>query len=178
MESSDELIRNHFLGYQRLASGVCLRMIPQAGLLGFGPGSWTGSYSHFTTDPFMRTFFLGIQFANEDYLQTVVEWGLLGALAWAILAFGGLWCGVKRLARYRLNGNDICEEEGLIVGALFSLTGVFIHALIDFPLQIPSIQLYVMVLLGLLWSSDSKVNALRFIPRAQSETVPMGGPLL
>ena len=161
IESSGALSveHGHFLGYQRVASAVCLRMIPQAGLLGFGPGSWTGSYPHFTKDPFLRTFFLGLQFANVDYLQTIVEWGLLGAAAWGVLAFGGVWRGMKRLAKSRAAGGDITEDEGMTAGMVLSLTGVLIHALIDFPLQIPSIQLFVMVLLGLLWSDERSRRA-------------------
>ena len=36
-------------------------------------------------------------------------------------------------------------------GALFSLAGVMLHALVDFPLQIASLQLYTMLVAGILW---------------------------
>jgi hypothetical protein len=38
------------------------------------------------------------------------------------------------------------------LACLLSLTGVVLHALVDFPLQIASLALYVAVVLAFLWS--------------------------
>jgi hypothetical protein len=148
---SNNPIASQFMGDRRLADATCMRMIPEAGLFGFGPGTWSRTYYHFTTDPLLRTFFLYVQFAHEDYLQTIVEWGVLGAGAWGWIVFGGLKSGFSRLARFRRECQEISREEGIVLGAVMGVAGVLLHALIDFPLQIPSIQLYTCVLLGLLW---------------------------
>ena len=157
--ASNNPIASQFLGDRRLADATCLRMIPEAGLFGFGPGTWTRTYYHFTTDRFLRTFFLYMQFAHEDYLQTIVEWGILGAGAWGWIVFGGLKTGFLRLARFRRECEEISREEGIVLGAVMGVAGVLLHALLDFPLQIPSIQLYACVLLGLLWQRKSEEPA-------------------
>lgn len=142
-----------FLGDRGVAATTCLRMIPKSGLLGFGPGSWAATYPHFTEDPFVRTFFLYLQFAHSDWLQTVVEWGLLGALGWALLVAGGFRQILRRLRWTRRMKTGLGRREILSAAVLASLVGILIHGSIDFPLQIPSLQLYFIVLLGLAWRS-------------------------
>jgi hypothetical protein len=142
-----------FFGVREEAALTCLRMIPQAGLLGFGPGSWSANYPRFTDDATLRTFFLHLQFAHTDWLQTVVEWGILGALAWGILVGGGLWEALRSLRESRVKKVEIGSREAMVAGVATALGGLLLHALIDFPLQIPSIQLYFVVLLALAWNA-------------------------
>ncbi len=159
MESKDPVARTLF-GTQRLEAMTCLRMIPQAGLLGFGPGTWTKTFPHFTEDPLLRTFLLTVQFAHHDFLQTVTEWGILGAAAWGVLIVGGLWNGLRLLRRKRAANGQIDGEEALTIGLMLVMAGVLIHGMIDFPLQIPSIQLYAAVIVGLLWAEVAKSKAI------------------
>ena len=102
---------------------------------------------------------LPVQFAHQDYLQTLTEWGWLGGIAWAVLVFGGLGVSLTRLRTARLRPCTI--EEGLLAGAWVALAGVMIHALVDFPLQIPSIQLYTAVLVGITWSRRGASGPIR-----------------
>ena len=142
-----------FFGARKIAMQTCLRMIPQAGLLGFGPGSWATTYPHFTDDPMLRTFFLHVQFAHVDWLQTVVEWGILGALAWGVLIVGGFRRGFRWLRTHETGEVAQGLQKPMVAGLLLALCGLLLHGLIDFPLQIPSIQLYFIVMLGLAWKS-------------------------
>ena len=142
-----------FGGQWRKVTMTCLRMIPRAGLLGFGPGTWSETYPRFTDDPWVRTYYLQMQFARQDFLQGLVEWGVLGAAAWAVLIGGAFRGGGYRLRRYRGTAGPIDMEEGMVAGAMGALVGVLLEAVGDFPLQVPSIQLYVVVLLGFLWSA-------------------------
>jgi O-antigen ligase len=84
---------------------------------------------------------------HEDYLQTLVEWGVVGSLAWAGVVGGGL-LALWRAARGSPAGS---RDRLLLAGAGLALAGLFAHALVDFPLQVPSLQLYAAVLLGLGW---------------------------
>ena len=132
-----------------LASQVCLDMVPQAGWFGFGPGTFPTTFPYFTErfGKQMRGRWLQ---AHEDYLQTLIEWGCLGATSWAVLIFGALGYSIYRSIRHRATLS--VSAQAMHFAILMAMLGVLLHALVDFPLQIASIQLYVAVLTGLLWS--------------------------
>jgi O-antigen ligase len=133
-----------------LATQVCLDMVPQAGWFGFGPGTFETTFPYFTQrfGNQMRGRWLQ---AHEDYLQTLIEWGYLGATSWAVLIFGALVYSISRAFRHRTRLSASAQVTHFAI--LVALVSVLLHALVDFPLQIASIQLYVAVLIGLLWSS-------------------------
>ncbi len=130
-----------------ITSQACLRMLPQAGWLGYGPGTFS------TVFPY-HTLYLGdkIQgfwrYAHEDYLQTVIEYGFLGATVWSMVFFGGLFLAISRgLKPSSQNGDRIIYRASSL-----ALGSVALHGLVDFPLQVASIQLYVTVFLAYAWS--------------------------
>ena len=84
-------------------------------------------------------------FAHNDYLQTALEWGVVGFVAWALYFFGAL----ARLVRGLRRGAWKHEDRTCGAGLLLALVGVAIMALGDFPLQIASLQLDVAVIAGL-----------------------------
>jgi hypothetical protein len=131
---------------------TCFKMIPQAGFLGFGPGRWSTVFPHFATDPFLRTFFLWLQFAHNDFLQTLIEWGYIGGICWALLVAGGLRriSGILQAGARR--GGPISPREPIFASIGIAVLGLLLHGTLDFPLQIPSIQLYFLLLLGLAWA--------------------------
>lgn len=133
-----------------LASEVCMDMVPQAGWFGFGPGTFPTAFPYFTErfGNHLRGVWLN---AHQDYLQTLIEWGFVGAVIWGLLVFGGVGYSVQRAFRHR--AALAIPARITHVGILLSVAGVLLHALVDFPLQIASIQLYLAVLLGLLWGS-------------------------
>ena len=133
-----------------LTAQVCLDMIPEAGAWGFGPGTFQTAFPYFTHRHGEQIAGKWIH-AHQDYLQTLIEWGYVGGGAWAALLFGGLLNSIARLFRHRdrLPIDVRVTHFALVTG----LMGVLLHALVDFPLQIASIQLYVAVLLGVLWAN-------------------------
>jgi hypothetical protein len=132
-----------------LVSQVCWGMIPDAGVMGFGPGTFETIFPYYTRD--LGNAISGIwYFAHEDYLQAVLEWGWLGAAAWALLIFGGLL--YARIVKRRNSADWSTSDRVYYFAILTAFLGVLLHALVDFPLQIASIQLYVAVLAGMLWS--------------------------
>jgi hypothetical protein len=135
------------------AASVSLEMAQQSRLWGFGPGSWMRTFPEFTGEMEFEPFWLWMQFAHQDYLQTLVEWGAIGAMLWGILIFGALFVALRVLRR---SGWDLWGSEAIsLYVILISLTGLLLHAAGDFPLQIPSIQLYAFVLLGFCWSAPA-----------------------
>lgn len=131
---------------------VCLRLIPYGGAWGFGPGSFTSLFPY-ATWPEGNTLQGFWRFAHEDYLQTAVEWGYVGAALWGLFLLGGIasafFLAVKPRRQVRL------RTRLLLWGTGGSLLGCALHALVDFPLQIASIQLWVFLLAAIGWGAWS-----------------------
>src|SRR5207302_2014599 len=95
--------------------------------------------------------------AHNDYLQTIIEWGYLGTVLWGIVFAGGLAGAALQVKGPKLERlrNDLKSRLGsdpFVLGCLvLAISGALLHAVVDFPLQIASIELYVAVLLGLCW---------------------------
>ncbi len=87
--------------------------------------------------------------AHEDYLQTLVDWGWAGSLLWGVLIPGGLIVGGWRLLRH--GGQFRSETRHLLLAGCVALLGVLLHALVDFPLQIGSLQLYAAMSCAVVW---------------------------
>jgi O-antigen ligase/polysaccharide polymerase Wzy-like membrane protein len=159
--------------------------VHEAGWLGFGPGTFRVIFPCYTRELGDRV--PGIwRFLHEDYLQTLMEWGWAGGTLWALVFFGGIATGIRSIrqqeefrraaeinSRNRLSG--ACSQQGscsrkrgtwewtqrrrlLLPLSLLALLGVAAHALVDFPLQIASIQLYAATLLGICWGSGGWSN--------------------
>lgn len=82
----------------------------------------------------------------------LIEWGWLGSVLWAVIFFGGMAVGVRAVRRMEeTRVND--RRRMFLPLCLVALAGVAIHALVDFPLQIYSIQIDVATYLGICWGS-------------------------
>ena len=126
---------------------VCFSMIHDAGVWGFGPGTFPRVFPFYTSG--FGTALAGQwQYAHEDYLQTAIEWGLAGSIVWALLFFGGLASVV-----FTQFAHVSRTEKALAVASTVALMGIALHALVDFPLQIASLLLYVFTFLGIAWGS-------------------------
>lgn len=149
-----------------------VKIVPEAGWLGFGPGSFEKvCRSYLTPEEVALQPYIWV--AHQDYLQTGVEWGYLGSLLWAALlglGFAGLLGGMQRKPG-RSSGSDDGEYDFGVLGLVRKLgkalppadnpvllagafTAVFLtalHAGFDFPMQIPSLQLYLLTWIALGW---------------------------
>jgi len=140
--------------WQALQTAV--QILPDAGAFGLGPGTFAAVFPHYTGP--LGAAIAGIwRYTHNDYLQAAIEWGFCGAALWAVLFFGGLWrCFTccRTPAPGAAPGQPVPRTRDRLVlfCAGLSLAGVALHALIDFPLQIASLQLYVATFLGLAWS--------------------------
>jgi len=134
------------------ASRVAMGAQRDIGFFGFGPGTFRvvfPSYNNAATKPAPGTW----RFLHEDYLQTALEWGWLGSCLWALLFFGGIAIGIRSYKKSA--AQDWAPRRRLLQPlVIVALAGVALHALVDFPLQIASIQLYIATYLGLCWGSS------------------------
>lgn len=122
--------------------------LPAAGWQGFGPGTFQVVFPYFSEHygDQIKGFWRD---AHQDYLQMLIEWGWVGSAFWACWIFGGVFLGAGRLFR---NYTKLSLEHRILLGSsLLALLSVLIHAMVDFPMQVPSVQLYVSTLLAFAW---------------------------
>ncbi|SRR6266487_1381436 len=134
-----------------LAARVAIRALPDIGFFGFGPGTFRvvfPFYNEISSAPVAGFW----RFLHEDYLQTAMEWGWLGSGLWALLFFGAMGIAVRSYRKSIARGWTP-RRRFLQPFVIVALVGVALHALVDFPLQIASIQLYVATYVGLCWGS-------------------------
>lgn len=125
-------------------------MMPDAGLWGIGPGNFGIAFPHYTN--FLGEQIAGIwDFLHEDYLQTAIEMGWIGAAVAMLILFGGMIAGARTLS---LRQDELSREDRtLLFMAAIALAGIAAHATVDFPLQIASLQLYAASFLGMVWGA-------------------------
>ena len=132
-----------------------LGFVKNAGPFGFGPGTYPSVFASRELATDMLSGFK--QFAHEDYLQAVIEWGFAGALLWLLLLAVG---PVQSMIFSSRDGPRwLLRDVILHRVTLLALLGVALHALVDYPMQVPAIRLCVIALSGLLWSSGSWKSA-------------------
>jgi hypothetical protein len=145
---------------------ICLGMLPSAGLFGFGPGTFIAIFQHHVAEAQIHQDAIW-KFAHDDWLQYFVEWGFFGGAVWLVLwslpvrrAAEHVWEIIKpgfglekkrtRRSRERWQGSLEALRTYLTFGGSFALAGVLVHAMMDFPLQIMSLQIYAFALAGML----------------------------
>lgn len=141
---------------------VALPMAKSGGALGHGPGSFkmllpvsplltNALYSRWIIQRYIPGRPISMwSMAHDDYLQTWVEFGWIGVLLSGTIVVPGVLRGLARSRRSMRTGPD-----GIIpFGAAAAMIGVLVHATFDFPLQVASIQLTAVVLLGICWAGS------------------------
>jgi len=113
------------LAGRREAWATGIAMIHQRPWFGFGLGTWTAVY------PGFATFDIGkiMNAAHSDWLQWIGDGGLPFGILLLIVTLRSLWLGIK-------------APWGL------GVTFVFLHSLVDFPLQLPPIFVWLVIVLA------------------------------
>src|ERR1700677_943782 len=137
-------------GGRMLAYRQYLDAMPQLGFFGVGPGLFQVAFPYQLSplgnvQPGLR------EYAHEDFLQTMIEWGWLGSVWWFLLFMGGLFVAFRSYSHRALFSSR--TDRHLLLGALLGVIGTLVQSLVDFPLQIASLRLFFLTLLALCWAS-------------------------
>ncbi|MDU0356006.1 O-antigen ligase family protein [Paraglaciecola aquimarina] len=119
-------------------------------LMGTGGGSFYSvfpSYKKANVYPFYDQ-------AHNDYLQMLIEYGLLG---FSCLAAIVLLCFLVAVAVIKKRKNAM--YKGAAFASLMAITGMLIHMSVDFPLQAPANASYFVVFLALALLSKFNLSA-------------------
>jgi hypothetical protein len=146
--------------------GVVYRAAPNlilaAGWFGHGPGSWTAVASHEFSHSYVRSFYLWVQTAHSDPLQTFVEWGWIGGAALLVLGLGALARLGRSVSLRSAGGNQAMSFDAALDTAVWlAIAGIGVQACFDFPLQVTSLLLPTAALVGLGWSAPLPARPLR-----------------
>jgi O-antigen ligase len=106
-----------------------LRMFAKKPLLGWGLGTFPEIYPQFRT--FYTNFFINA--AHNDYVQLLVEAGILGLAAMIWLLVCAYRNGIKKLKDWPRDTNG-----SLALASMLGITGILLHSFVDFNLQIPA----------------------------------------
>lgn len=127
-----------------------LRLWEEDKWLGIGPGHF--DYRFRSVRP--QDVQLRPDRAHNDYLNTLVDWGIIG-LALVGLAVGLVAAGVLKTWRY-VGGTaaDLGQRRSnrfaFVLGASFGLVALAVHSLVDFNMQIPANAILAVTLMALL----------------------------
>lgn len=125
---------------------IVKNLVPETGCFGYGAGSFKSVFASAVEASGLPVEGNWTK-AHNDHLQAIVEWGWGGYSMWVILLAGAIAKGIKltRSAELRMRIFGFC--------ASLSVFGVMLHSLVDFPLQITSLQLMTALLAGMLWGA-------------------------
>lgn len=132
-----------------------LHMFARKPVLGWGLGTFPDVYPQFRS--FHTNFF--INEAHNDYLQLLVEMGGLGAAAMLWFLWAVYRNGLRKLKNWTEDTNG-----AVAVAALLGVTGILVHSLVDFNLQIPA-NAALFYVLGVVAALDSRFGKSRRKPK-------------
>lgn len=115
-------------------------MIRDNPILGTGPGTWQWSQLKYR-EPNSP---IHPEYAHNDFLQLVSEYGTVGAGLICALFAAFYWQGIKLV-----RSGKTSEQSACFLGAMTAVTAILIHSWMDFNFHIPANSLIVAVLLGI-----------------------------
>jgi O-antigen ligase len=137
-----------------------LRLAATSPLFGHGLGAFHDAYPRFKQGHGL----VRVEHAENDYLETLAEGGLLGLA----LAVGGL---VLLLGAWARGSADDPVVRGIGLGAVAGLAALAVHSLVDFNLRIPSNA----ALAALLAAAAAGATGIRPRPLSRGMTLGLAG---
>lgn len=129
----------------------CINIIKDFPIFGTGLGTFEYIYPLYK---YNVTKAVDYNFAHNDYLQLIIETGILGFIS----IFSALILFVRDTSHFlssNLNNNDNFRYF-ITLGAFTGVLSILIHSLADFNLHIPSNAIYFATLIGIIYAANSK----------------------
>lgn len=117
------------------------RMVTDYPVFGSGGGNYVNLFPLYRSDGLRPLLY---DHVHNDYLETLVEYGVLGFLLLGGAVVACLW---KLLGAYRRRHDFFMR--GMLFGALAGGTALLIHGFLDFNFHIPANAAYFWVLMGI-----------------------------
>lgn len=130
------------VGARAEPGALALHILREYPVFGSGAGTFYVAFPKHRTGE-VRDFY---DYAHDDYVQFLVETGVVGFGLAGAFAAAGLACAVLALVRRR-----DALLRGVAFGATMGLLSIAIHSAVDFNLQIPANAFLFVCLLGLGW---------------------------
>jgi O-antigen ligase len=141
-----------------------LKMFKRKPVLGWGLGVFPNVYPEFRS--FYTNFF--VNEAHNDYLQLLVEMGALGfaTMLWFVVVL--YRSAIRKLKNWATDPNG-----AVALSALLGCTGILVHSLVDFNLQIPANAAFFYVL-SVVAAMEPRFGLTRRKSSNRRELVPEG----
>jgi hypothetical protein len=127
-----------------------LEAVPEVGWFGLGPGLFQLAFPY-QLSPMRNVGDFAQDYAHEDYLQTVLEWGWLGTVWWTLLVAVGLYRAIRTYAQREMFPSK--TDRHLLLAAILGVCATLAQSFVEFPLQVVSLRLFFFVLLAFCWIS-------------------------
>jgi len=129
----------------------CINIIRDFPLFGSGLGTFEYVYPLYKLNV---TVAVDYNFAHNDYIQFIVETGVLGLVA----IISALYLFIKDTYSYmrtNLNNNDSFRYF-VTLGAFTGVFSILAHSFVDFNLHIPSNAVYFTTLIGIIYAVNGR----------------------
>jgi putative inorganic carbon (HCO3(-)) transporter len=113
-------------------------------LSGSGAGSFGSQFPAYRTADISPFF----DFAHNDYLQILGEYGVIGAVFFVLVVLSSLWAAITA---QRQRQNQVLR--GMAFAAMMGITSLMIHASVDFNHYIPANAMLFILLCGFAWAA-------------------------
>lgn len=113
-------------------------------VFGTGFGSFEHAYRSYEASEWLRGTY--VNNAHDDWLQWIIEGGLPAMLI--LLAFV-LWLGSRCVAHWRVRHGE-AARTGMVLTAAGVLVLLLVASLLDYPLRVPSMMVYAMLMVALI----------------------------
>jgi len=135
------------------------KMFKKRPLFGLGIGIFKMQYLFYRAEvledlPWYLLHYANAQEAHNEYLQLLVELGILGLISFLII----FYFFYKKILLVLFRENASNQEKAILLGLLMGISGFLIHCLFTFPLHVPALGMTFFGIMGLTIAYIGTIN--------------------